>query len=80
MARIADVHFNTPPLYHRLIQKGLLPLLPEDLQALPSEIHTLNHLHNETISDETNRIAALLNPAGIEPVFLKDAIFTTIEA
>ncbi len=71
VARVADSHFVTPLLYHRLFQKGLLAFLPEDLQLLLAEVHRLNRLRNNLIYNEINRIANLVNPVGIEPIFLK---------
>lgn len=71
VARVADANFVTPLLYHRLVQKDLLALLPEDLQALLAEIHKLNRQRNELVYSEINSIANLLNPAGIEPIFIK---------
>lgn len=71
VARLADLNFVSPILYHQLKQKKLLRMLPEDLQVLLAEIYELNRQRNNLIYSEINHIASLLNPAGIEPVFLK---------
>jgi hypothetical protein len=71
VARIADSHFVSPLLYHQLVLKGLLSLLPRDIQFLLAEVYKLNLLRNELIYNEINTIGALLNPAGIEPIFIK---------
>lgn len=71
VARLADLHFVSPLLYHQLEQKKLLRLLPEDLQVLLTEIYELNRQRNNLIYSEINHMASLLNPAGIEPIFLK---------
>ena len=68
---LADRNFATTILCWQMRHKELLPLLPEELQQLLGQLFELNSERNTVILDEVNYLASLLNPAGIEPVFLK---------
>jgi len=68
---LADTHYVLPSLYYQLQEKRLLQFLPEDIQISIADIYTLNRSRNDRIRREIHRIAGLLNPAGIEPVFIK---------
>jgi hypothetical protein len=68
---LADQNFATTILFWQLQQKELLPLLPEELQQLLGQLFELNSERNRIILDEVNTLAKLLNPADIEPIFLK---------
>lgn len=69
--RLADIHYILPLMFHQLKKNNALTILPEDLQHLLTEVYTFNCQRNDLIYDEINRIASLVNQAGIEPVFIK---------
>ncbi len=76
---LADKNFATTILFRQLQQKELLSLLPEELQQLLAQLFELNKERNRVILDEVDILAELLNPAGIEPVFLKGSAALLME-
>jgi len=57
--------------YCRLEQKGLLDLVPEDLNAYLSGITKINRNRNQTLLNQVKELSALFNAHGINHVFTK---------
>lgn len=57
--------------YCRLTQKGLLDLLPEDLNVYLSEITQINRNRNETLLRQVKAVSVLFNTHKINHVFTK---------
>lgn len=61
--------------YCRLKEKNLLSLLPEDLIQYLQELTAINRNRNNSIKEEINEIASILNENQIDYVFLKGSAF-----
>lgn len=68
---IASHHLMLPALYCRLKDKGLLALIPDDLNIYLEEITSINKGRNEVLLNEVHEISLLLTKANIEHVFIK---------
>jgi len=64
-------HLVLPAIYCRLKAKGLLNVLPEELNIYLEEITSINRNRNEAILRQVNSISELLNEHDIDHVFLK---------
>ena len=57
--------------YCRLEQKGLLDLVPEDLNAYLSGITKINRNRNQSLLNQVKELSELFNGHGINHVFIK---------
>ena len=71
---IASQHLMLPALYCRLKQKGLLELIPSELNIYLEEIASINRGRNEVLLKEVHEISEILNKESIEHVFLKGTV------
>ncbi len=68
---IASHHLMLPALYCRLKDKGLLPLIPPDLNVYLEEIASINRGRNEVLLNEVHEISEILTRENINHVFIK---------
>lgn len=66
-------HLVLPLIYLKFKSHGILPHLPGEVMEHLVEIHALNHSRNLQILQQLKEVTALLNQAGIYPVYLKGA-------
>lgn len=71
LVMIGSQHLVLPALYCRFKEKGLLPLLPEDLRQYLKEITDINRGRNEILLQEAHDISELFNKSEIDHVFIK---------
>jgi hypothetical protein len=77
-------HLVLPVIYLKFRKYDLLDHLPEGLASHFEEIYVLNHARNKQILLQMKEINAMLNKAGISPIYLKgtgnliDGIYTDI--
>lgn len=77
IVEVASQHLVLPTIYHRLQQKELLHLLPEDLHLYLKEITTINRNRNLTLKEEIEAISKLFQTHGVDHVFFKGAALLT---
>lgn len=70
---VASQHLMLPALYCRLKEKGLLALIPEDLNVYLEEITGINRGRNEILLNEVYEISEILKKENIDHVFIKGA-------
>lgn len=70
---IGSQHFVLPLLFWSLRRKGLLPLLPKDVQDCLEATYELNVLRNRELTAQVIDLARVLNGVAVEPVLLKGA-------
>lgn len=70
---IGSQHFVLPLLFWSLSNKGLLRLLPKDIQDCLEGTYQLNVLRNLELTAQITDLARVLNGVGVEPVLLKGA-------
>ena len=68
---IASKHLMLPALYCRLRAKGLLPLIPNDLNIYLKEIAAINRGRNEILLKEAHEVSEIFKKENIEHVFIK---------
>ncbi|MEO5788567.1 nucleotidyltransferase family protein, partial [Gelidibacter sp.] len=68
---IASKHLMLPALYCRLKAKGLLPLIPNDLNIYLKEIAAINRGRNEILLKEAHEVSEIFKKENIEHVFIK---------
>ena len=66
-------HLVLPAIYCRLKSKGLLHLLPEELDTYLNEITSLNRSRNLSILKQIHALSTLFNEHKINHIFLKGA-------
>lgn len=64
-------HLLLPTIYKQLNHKGVLSLLPDDLQAYLEDLYQQNHTRNLELLQQIKALHALLRDAQIPHVFLK---------
>ncbi|MGC1632165.1 MAG: nucleotidyltransferase family protein [Gelidibacter sp.] len=68
---IASKHLMLPALYCQLKLKGLIDLIPEDLNIYLEEITSINRGRNEILLKEAHEVSEILKKENIEHVFIK---------
>ncbi|MBO3100247.1 nucleotidyltransferase family protein, partial [Gelidibacter pelagius] len=68
---VASNHLMLPALYCRLKAKGLLKLIPDDLNDYLKEITDINRGRNEVLLAEANEISEIFKKENIDHVFIK---------
>lgn len=68
---ISSKQLMLPALYCQLKNKGLLPLIPVDLNIYLKEITDINRGRNENLLKEAHEISRIFNNENIEHVFIK---------
>jgi hypothetical protein len=63
----------TLAVYGGLTEKGLIRLLPEEVNEYFETLHRLNEARNAHIIEHAVELVALLNEIGVEPILLKGA-------
>ncbi|MFI1770614.1 nucleotidyltransferase family protein [Thalassobellus citreus] len=69
--KIASKHLVLPTVYCRLKTRGLLHILPVDLELYLKEITSLNNLRNKSLLLQAEQINTLFKSHNIDYVFLK---------
>lgn len=69
----ANDHLLTPALHNALVRRRELSLVPDDVSAYLAHLADANRSRNNLLRKQGIEVAAVLNGAGIKPLFLKSA-------